>query len=102
MCIVYILYIKNSYLYKKSIDPDIKVGYEINKAVPSKRIVARSASVSGKEQKQKRGPIMSDTQSFCLLIAWIVACPIIKDLICNKKITFTKEEKTHLSVGEKT
>ena len=53
MCIVYILYIKNSYLYKKSIDPDIKVGYEINKAVPSKRIVARSASVSGKEQKQK-------------------------------------------------
>ena len=53
MCVIYILYIKNRLLYKKSLDHDTKVGYESIKAVPSNRIVARSASVSGKEQKQK-------------------------------------------------
>ncbi len=110
MCVIYILYIKNRLLYKKSIDPDIKVGYEINKAVPSTRIVPRSGAASGKEQMNKntKRPKMSDTQSAHRLIAFITACFSILALaflfkadLSNKKITFTKEEKSHLSVGEK-
>ncbi len=52
---------------------------------------------------------MSDTQSAHRLIAFITACFLIfalavlfKEDLSNKKITFTKEAKTHLSVGEKT
>ena len=45
---------------------------------------------------------MSDIKSLCLLIAWIVACFVFKDMLSNKTITVTKEAKTHLSVGEKT
>jgi hypothetical protein len=47
---------------------------------------------------------MSDIQFLylCLLIAFIVACFVFKDMLNNKTITVTKEEKTHLSLNEKT